>query len=402
MTLLQAEVDFGHMGSERRRRLARALAAEDAGALLLLGQANVAYATGAPVLQADAGRGAVERVVALWVADEEWPHLFTPWPEDVSREYPQDHLHGPLFPEAPWGAAEALGWLRRLAHRPPGRVLVDEMPSALYQAWRSEPEAAAWADASGLLASVRLIKSKGEIACIERAQRINEAAMDEVRELLGPGARPAELTSAFLGRAMDLGAEACVVEPIFQPVARRLSDGPRTWAGEAAFPLADRGRPYRRGEVVWVDSGVSYGGYHSDFGRTWVVGEAPDGALRSLFRRWLEVLEAVAGEIRPGASGRRLTEAARRAASASGGGRPWLAHLYLVHGIGMSSAEAPLLGTDLGDEHDGAVVLEPGMVLVAEPVVFEDGGGGYRAEELFAVTDDGCRQLTRHGYEPFR
>ena len=33
------------------------------------------------------------------------------------------------------------------------------------------------------------------------------------------------------------------------------------------------------------------------------------------------------------------------------------------------------------------------MVLVLEPVVWEDGIGGYRAEEVLAITDTGWRPL---------
>lgn len=401
MTLLEVPVDHGRLCRERRRRLARAFATEDAEALVLLGQANVAYATGAPLLQADAARGAVERAVAMWVAGDDWPHLFTPWPDDVDGDHPADHLHGPLYPEGTGGAAQTLEWLRLLSGGRPGRVLVDEMTAALFEARRAQPASSAWADASGLLAGARLRKTAEEIACIERAQRINEAAMDDVREWLRPGTRATELASLLLSRSIELGAEACVVEPIFQPVPRRVSEGPRTWAGETAFPLPDRGQPFERGEVIWIDSGVAYGGYHSDFGRTWVVGADPDAAQQALFRLWRQVMEAVAAEIRPGASGSALTAAAVEAAGPGGGGRPWLAHLYLAHGIGMSSAEAPLLGTDLGPAHDGAVVLEPGTVLVLEPVVFEEGTGGYRGEEIFAVTEDGCRRLTAYSYEPF-
>ena len=39
-------------------------------------------------------------------------------------------------------------------------------------------------------------------------------------------------------------------------------------------------------------------------------------------------------------------------------------------------------------------MLEPGDVLVLEPVIWDDGHGGFRAEEIVAVTDDGAEVLT--------
>ncbi len=81
--------------------------------------------------------------------------------------------------------------------------------------------------------------------------------------------------------------------------------------------------------------------------------------------------------------------------------RPWLPHLYLAHGIGVDSAEAPFIGTDLGAEFDESIVLRPGMVFVLEPIAWTDGTGGYRGEEIVAVTDDGYELLSDFHYEPY-
>jgi len=61
----------------------------------------------------------------------------------------------------------------------------------------------------------------------------------------------------------------------------------------------------------------------------------------------------------------------------------------------------PLVGTDLGDAFDEAQVLTAGMVVVMEPVIWDEGAGGYRSEDVFAVTDDGWVQLSDFPYEPF-
>ena len=54
----------------------------------------------------------------------------------------------------------------------------------------------------------------------------------------------------------------------------------------------------------------------------------------------------------------------------------------------------PFVGTDLGDEFDAALTLQPGMVLVFEPVIWDDGRCGHRSEEMVAVTDDGYVRLS--------
>ena len=67
---------------------------------------------------------------------------------------------------------------------------------------------------------------------------------------------------------------------------------------------------------------------------------------------------------------------------------------YLAHGSGTESAEPPFVGTDLGDEFDESVVLAPGMVMVLEPVIWDDGDGGFRAEQMIAITQDGWTSLS--------
>ena len=41
------------------------------------------------------------------------------------------------------------------------------------------------------------------------------------------------------------------------------------------------------------------------------------------------------------------------------------------------------------------------MLLVFEPVVWEDGTGGYRGEEIVVVTEDGWMPLTAYPYDPY-
>ena len=58
-------------------------------------------------------------------------------------------------------------------------------------------------------------------------------------------------------------------------------------------------------------------------------------------------------------------------------------------GSATDSAEMPLIGSNLGDEFDESFVLGPGMVMVMEPAIWDDGAAGYRAEVIVAVTDNG-------------
>jgi Xaa-Pro aminopeptidase len=150
--------------------------------------------------------------------------------------------------------------------------------------------------------------------------------------------------------------------------------------------------------VLWVDLGLSYEGVHTDFGRTWIVGREPNDIQRGQFDRWRMILDATLAVTRAGVTNSDLTAAATKA---NGGAKPWLPHFYLGHGLGIDSAEMPFVGSDIGEAFDESYVLEAGMVLVLEPVIWDDGQCGYRSEEVVLITDDGWEPMTDYSYDPF-
>jgi Xaa-Pro dipeptidase len=377
------------MRHDRYARLQAELANQGLDALLLLGGSNVEYASGARVLTADAGRAAFFRTVAFVARDDPFPHLFAAYPDGVPEELPADHVHPLLHPE--------------LDARPIADLVAGEGPVGL-----DEYTAAMWrglggiefVDASPIMGAAKIGKTGDEIRCIRTAQRINEQAMVDVQATLRPGIRQTDLSGLFLRRIFELGATGNAVDPIWQVMPARMEDGPWTVHGDVAFPTATTDRILRYGDVVWVDTGITFHGYASDFGRTWLVGQHPTTEQEDQFVRWRAVVDAVLEVVKPGAGGGDLTRAARSALPA-GARTPWLAHFYLIHGVGTDSAEMPLIGTDLGRAFDDTIVLAPGMVLVVEPVIWDDGAAGYRSEEIVAVTDDGWVALSDYPYSPF-
>jgi Xaa-Pro aminopeptidase len=284
----------------------------------------------------------------------------------------------------------------------PGRLGLDELTGPMLTHLPKLLAGTELTDAGAILGPAKITKTVDELACIRRAQRINERAMYDVVDRLAPGIRQSELTGVFLRRIFELGATSNTVDPIWQVMPSSIGDGPFTTNGEVAFPLVTTDRILAEGDVMWVDTGLSYHGYASDFGRTWLVSRhpRPSRRQRDQLARWRAVVDAVLEEVRPGATGRDLTDAAVHAES-GGGRRPWLRHFYLVHGVGTDSAEMPLVGTDLGPEFDEQIVLAPGMVLVLEPVIWDDGQCGYRSEDIVAVTDSGYETLSDFPYSPY-
>jgi Xaa-Pro dipeptidase len=386
-------VDVGRMHRERHARLQAEMARQDIDLAVLLHGGNVAYATGLPTRAVDVTHATFERPVAVVVAGEERPHLL--W----DGEGDGDGRHASVWPELDEGAALLARTLAEISGGLAGRrVAVDVQTGAMLRA--GTLDGAELADAMPLMGAVKITKTDDELACIAEAQRRNEVAMVAAQQACRPGATRGEVAGAFLAALREGGVDANMIDPIFQPMPRSVADGPRTTTGDVAFPTGLGDPAFAEGDLVWVDSGIDHLGYASDFGRTWIVGRDPSPAERQLFDRWCDVMAAVLEVLGPGVSGGDL---GRAAVAADGGGeRPWLPHFYLSHGVGVESAEMPLVGTDLGPQFDDRFVLAPGMVLVLEPVAWEDGVGGYRAEEIVAVTADGWRHLGGgHPYEPF-
>ena len=96
---IPASPDFARMQRERMERMHGIMRQHGLDALVLLGNTNVAYATGAIWPLGDSGRANFEQPVAVVLADDEWPHLFTPMREDdrLREKMPADHLHGPVY-----------------------------------------------------------------------------------------------------------------------------------------------------------------------------------------------------------------------------------------------------------------------------------------------------------------
>ena len=391
--------DRSRMYREIGARLRSAMADHGVDALILLNNGNVVYATGAAWPLLDAGLSHVERPAAIVLATDEHPHLFMPFREGAAfeSEVPAGHVHPPVYLEFDEGVEQFARMVADLI--PPGAtVAVDELTGAMRRGADRLFPAGPPSDAAPVVGAAKLVKTPDQIACIRRACRITEEAMVDVQKALAPGVRQIDLSAAFVRRAFELGATANMLEAIWQVMPDSRAEGVWTTHGDLALPLLTTERGLAKGDVLWTDASITYFGYCSDFGRTWLVGDRPTSRQQDQFHQWRHILDAVLGVTKAGATSGDL---ARAAIAANGGSKPWLPHFYLGHGIGTNAAETPMIGTDLGAEFDDNFDFPPGMVLVLEPVVFQDGTGGYRSEEIVVITEGGWSPLTDYTYAPY-
>ncbi len=393
----EAPLHLERMRRERQAKLQSGMDTAGFDGMVLAGQSAIRYAIGSEMLVAELSRSVYEPTLAVIPRDAP-AHLFTPYPEGAPPEFPVECVHPPIRWEFDDGVEALAAEVTNLLGSGELRIGFDELSAAAMELLPSLLSKMSMADAADVLGPAKLLKTADEVECIRRAQRINEIAMYDAYDSFRPGTRQSELSGVFLKRIFELGASANVVDPIWEAMAASIAEGPFTVHGDVAFPTNSTDRILRQGDLVMVDTGIMYRGYSSDFGRTWIVGGVPTPRQKDQFQRWKDVIARVLDITRPGTTGLELNQAGRDPKS---GQKPWLEHFYLIHGVGTDSAEMPFIGTDLGEEFDASIVLAPGMVMVLEPVIWDDGEGGYRSEEIVVVTDDGYRSLSSFPYLPY-
>jgi Xaa-Pro dipeptidase len=364
------------LAAPRLARLRDAMSAAGEDALVLTSAAAVRYASGAIPLHGDSSVEAARPFAAVVTV------------RDV-QVLGVDSGDGTTPALVPGKEALALAELLAGARR----IGVDRLTLATGQTLARLLPKAAFTPADATVLAARRVKTPGELALLREAQRLNEAAIADVLPAIAPGVREVELTGHFLAAMAARGVTACHVEPLWCVLPRSAADAPWTFAGGLPYRELPGTRRLAAGDQVMIDTGMLHAGYMSDFGCTWPCGGEPSASDRTLRARWEAIVAAVLAVCRPGATGAELH---RAALAANGADRPppWPVPLYLAHGLGIGGVEPPFIGTDLGLAAEEQMVLAPDMVLVLEPYVWEEGLGGYRAEQTIAITEDGYVPLS--------
>ena len=212
---------------------------------------------------------------------------------------------------------------------------------------------------------LRMVKDAEEIGLLARACAITGQAFERVLPQIRPGMTERQL-AVLLERTMaDLGAE----QPAFSTI---VASGPN-----GAIPHhAPGAREFARGDLITVDCGARYGGYHADMTRTVVLGP-PAGWQRDLYQLVAAAQQAGIEAAAPGAAVAEVDAAARDLIAGAGHGGHF-SH-GLGHGVGLEIHEAPLMGQGRPGR------LAAGVPITVEPGVYLPGTGGVRIEDTLVV-----------------
>ena len=332
------------------------------------------------------------------------PHLFTHTPEGVPADHPADHVHPGLDLESDAGAAALVAFVADHVGDGAGRVLLDEWTMPLRRAWTARlPDVAVDDAAANLMGRAQAGQDRRRARVHPRRaapQRAGDAR--RVRRAPAGAAAMRSLRAVPAPRVRARARDQNTVDPIWQVMPESVAAGPAVGHGRRRLP--DGHRPTAcstQGDVIWVDTGITLEGYDSDFGRTWIVGAEPTAAQRDQFRRWKDVVDAVLGDHQAGRHRRRPHARRGRRATAASAGRGCRTSTSPT----ASASTAPRRRSSApisAPEFDETIVLAPGHgVRRSSRSSWADGTGGYRGEEIVAVTDDGYELLSDFHYEPY-
>jgi Xaa-Pro aminopeptidase len=221
---------------------------------------------------------------------------------------------------------------------------------------------------------LRTVKDPSELELLATACRISAQAITDVFVRIRPGLTERQLAAALDRRMVDLGAE----RPAFDTI---VASGPN-----GAIPHhAPTDRPMRRGDLITMDFGALYGGYHADMTRTVALGE-PAGWQREIYELVAAAQRSGIEAARPGADVADVDAAARDVIRDAGHGEHF--QHGLGHGVGLEVHEAPTIG------YARTGKLADRVPITVEPGVYLPGRGGVRIEDVLVVGADGSGLLT--------
>jgi methionyl aminopeptidase len=246
-------------------------------------------------------------------------------------------------------------------------------------------------------------KSAEELDKMRRAGRIVASAIDRLLEVVRPG-----MTTGDLDRVAEEHIRGEGAVPSFKGY-RGFPASICTSVNEEIVHGIPGKRPLEEGDLLSLDVGAIWEGYHGDSAVSVFVGEPPSGEADKLVRVTEESLEAAIAQIRVG---NRLSDIGSVVQQVVEGAGLSVVREYVGHGIGRNLHEDPPI-PNYGPPGRG-LELRPGLVVAVEPmvniggwetrlladewtVVTADGSLSAHFEHTIAVTDDGPEVLTARG-----
>lgn len=227
---------------------------------------------------------------------------------------------------------------------------------------------------SNAITQLRIVKTQDEIDKIIKAQRIAEAAFEDVLNFIRPGVTEREIGLRLDYYMLSHGAEALSFDTIALTGAN--TSLPHGVPGETVV---------ENGTFVLMDYGATYDGYHSDMTRTVCVGK-PTEKMELVYNTVLKAQLDAIDAIKAGVIGKDIDKIARDVITNAGYGDKF-GH-SLGHGVGVEIHEAPNAAPS--SEH----IFKENMIVTVEPGIYLPDEFGVRIEDFVVIKENGCENMT--------
>ena len=248
------------------------------------------------------------------------------------------------------------------------------------------------------------IKSAREVKIMRQASKIVATVLREVMAMVEPGQTTGDLDAFAERRIREMGAT-----PSFKGYHGFPASICASINNEVVHGIPSSKRVIHRGDLLKVDTGAYFEGYHGDSCITVCVGDVSKEA-QTLSRVARESLMAGIGQVKAGNTLLDIAGAVEDHVKANGFS---VVEDYTGHGVGRNLHEEPSVFNFRTDELPN-VTLRPGMTLAIEPilnagskgcrtlrdrwtVVTRDGALSAQWEHTVLDTSDGCELLTDRG-----
>lgn len=202
------------------------------------------------------------------------------------------------------------------------------------------------------------LKNAAQIALMKEAGRITGEAILTAAEHIREG-----VSTKFLDTKIREYIEKCGAKPSFLGYGGFPASACISINDEVIHGIPSDKRILTEGDIVKIDVGAFYKGFHGDCARTFAVGTVTPEAQKLIDVTTECFFKAVA-EIKPGARVGDIGHAVQSYAEANGYG---VVREYVGHGIGSELHESPEV-PNFGREGRG-IRLFPGMALAIEPMI---------------------------------
>lgn len=225
-----------------------------------------------------------------------------------------------------------------------------------------------------LIQKQRGIKSKEEVDCIRRAQKITDDTFQYILHHIKAGRTEREIMLEMEFYLRRQGSEGVSFD--FIVLSGKNSSSPHGSPSDKVL---------ENGDFLTMDFGAVVNGYRSDMTRTVAIGSVSDDQ-KLVYDTVLQAQLAAIEAAKPGVVCKDVDFVARNLIDKAGY-KGCFGH-GLGHSVGIDVHEAPSFNTF--DE----TILEPGMVVTVEPGIYLEGQFGVRIEDMIVITEDGCENLT--------